>query len=194
MKIICKTIGKTLLALIVILAAQELSAQKNKRLMQRNGAINHNKVKMSSRHSKNDMSRNHAVKVLKRTNHVIVDANKAVKKHKNYSGDLSKALHHQRYAKRLFKNNKIKKSLQHSRIAREYAFKAIKLNKGVINEAFQFTDEERKIIGTNTPDIDLDNELKKSYPAATFNDEKVTDKELTELDVLEMDPAEYTTE
>ena len=184
---------KLLLALIVIVSIQQVNAQKP-RVVRHNKIIHPKKARVVARKNATSNVQNKAIKVLKRTNHVIVDAKKAVNKYKVYSGDLSRALHHQQLAKKLMNHNKVNQSMQHSRIAREYAFKSIKLNKGTINKEYEFTQEEKNFMGKNTPSDELDADLKSQTPNAGYKDENITDKDMTELDVLNIDSSEYKTE
>ena len=193
MKIKTNLIVKSIVTFLFLTTVHYSSAQRPK-IVRHNKTMHHKKARVVARKNATTNVQNKAIKVLKRTNHVIVDAKKAVNKYKVYSGDLSRALHHQQLAKRLMNHNKVNKSMQHSRIAREYAFKSIKVNKGTINKDYEFTQEEKNLMGENTPNHELDTDLKKQIPNADYKDENVTDKDMTELDVLNTAPSDYKTE
>lgn len=193
MKIKVNLFVKSIVAIVFIASVQCSTAQKP-RVVRHHKIAHPKKARVVARKNVTTNVQNKAIKVLKRTNHVIVDAKKAVNKYKVYSGDLSRALHHQKLAKKLMNHNKVNQSMQHSRIAREYAFKSIKVNKGTINKEYEFTQEEKNFMGKNTPNDELDADLKSQTPSADYKDENVTDKDMTELDVLSTDPSEYKTE
>ena len=179
-------LGITLIALFALFANQNLSAQK------RHKHPHPHKTKAHVAHKQ--VNHAQAVKVFKRTNLVIVQANKALQKNKVYTGSFSKAVHHQRYAKLLYKQNKRKKALQHTRLARLYAFKTIRTNRGTMNNDLQFTKEENELVGAPRSDVELGKELKSNQPDITFDDAKISEKELTDLEVLDTEPSDYKNE
>ncbi|MCB0401425.1 MAG: hypothetical protein KDD41_05035 [Flavobacteriales bacterium] len=154
-------------------------------------AVQHQKAAMAKNH---EMNMAHAYKAMKRTNKAIALAHGAVKKGKNYTGDLSKAIHHQRYAKHLLKNGKANRAILHTRVARKHAFLAIRANKSTYDRTLEFNDEETKLIGESVGDDELEKEMKQQNPNADFDDSKITDKDLSETEVLETDPADYKNE
>jgi len=123
------------LALSIMFVGNTIQAQhKHKNLCAKKKKVSHKKV-----HPKRDKVVHKvndkrdillSIKVIKKTNQVIIHANKTVKKNKVHSVDLSKADHHQQYAKRLLNNHKLQRAMKHSRLARNFAFKAIKSNQG----------------------------------------------------------------
>lgn len=133
-----------------------------------------------------------AQKVLKRTHFVILKAHQAVKKNKNYTGDLARAVAHQKQAKKLFAMKNPRKAILHSKHARMYAFKVLQVNKANadVDQSYQFNKEENANITAEDDAINLDKELQQT----TFDDKTVTDKEMTELEVLETKPENYKNE
>lgn len=131
----------------------------------------------------------HAQKVLKRTHFVIVKAKTAVAKNKNYTGDLSKAVAHQKQAKKMFAMKNPHRAIQHSKAARMYAFKSLQANKadGDVNQSYQFNKEENALAGPEDNSLNLEKELEQT----TFDDKMVTDKEMTEMEVLDTAPENY---
>lgn len=133
-----------------------------------------------------------AQKVLKRTHFVILKAHQAVKKNKNYTGDLARAVAHQKQAKKLFAMKNPRKAILHSKRARMYAFKVLQVNKANndVDQSYQFNKEETDLAGIEEGGVNLDKELGQS----SFDDKTVTDKEMTEMEVLETPLGEYKNE
>jgi len=186
MKLKCKLLLTSIFALSIAFIGQDVKAQHNhKHPHPKKKVVQHRKTV-----HRNNMAQ--SFKVIKRTNHVIIVAHKAVKKYKVYTGDLAKAVHHQRYAKVLLRNHKAHKAMQHSRLARKYAFKAIRSNKGTVNKEYNFNAEENKTMGETISDAELEKELKDNNPTVSFKDESISDKDMSDLDVIEMDPSDYS--
>ena len=143
------------------------------------------KVKNKQQHQ----SMQYAQKVLKRTHFVIVKAKMAVAKNKNYSGDLAKAVAHQKQAKKLFAMKNSHRAILHSRQARMYAFKSLEANKasGDVDQSYQFNKEENTLAGPEDKSLNLEKDLEQT----TFDDKMVTDKEMTEMEVMETTPENY---
>lgn len=188
--------GLALMAFFLMLFNQNVTAQRAHPRVKRARAKTHVRQAKVARthvaHRKIDNVR--ALRVIRRTNRAIRHAQKMVSINKVYTGDLSKAVHHQRYAKLLLRRGRSHRAMLHSRIARQFAFKSIKNNKGVVDDELNFTNEENEIFGDNIQNEELEKELKTNQPNIVFDDSKVTDKELTDLEVLDMDPADYKTE
>ncbi len=191
MKLNCKLLLSAVFALSIVFIGTDVQAQhKHKHPHAKKEIVKHKKAHAAQKVAhKNSLGQ--SVKVIKRTNHVIANANRAVKKYKNYTGDLSRAVHHQQHAKRLLKRHKTHRSMQHSRLARKYAFKSIRSNKGTVNKEYQFDAEENKTMGETIADAELEKELKEKNPNIKFDDSAISDKEMTELEVLDVDPADY---
>jgi len=183
-------------AITMLVAGSNIQAQnkhKHPHPHAKKKAVQHKKAEAAHKVAhKNNMSK--SIVVIKRTNHVINNAHKAVKKYKVYTGSLAKAFHHQQYAKMLLKQHKSHRAMQHSRLARKYAFKAIRSNKGTVNKEYNFTDDENKTMGETISDAELEKELKGSNPNILFEDDRISDKEMTELEVLELAPSDYKNE
>jgi len=184
MKIKCKLFVSSIFAVGILLSSVTANAQKR---------VKHPVAKQKiAQHHKGEMAQ--AIKVLKRTNKIILVAHGHIKRSKIYTGDFAKAVHHQRHAKKLLKTHKAHRAMQHSRVARMYALKSIKANKGMVNKEMEFNDEENKIMGEKISDAELEKELKDSNPNIKFDDATISDKEMTELQVLETDEADYKNE
>jgi hypothetical protein len=123
----------------------------------------------------------HARKVLHRTAVVILHAHKLVKQNKNYTGDLGKSIGHQRYAKKLFAQGKYQRAIHQSRLARLFAIKAIKANKGSDIDECKFTPEEQELMKNPPSEKELEDELIKNDPSnGKLKDQ---DNMLTEPDI-----------
>lgn len=85
-----------------------------------------------------------ARQVLKRTAVVIFQAQKAVARHKVYTGDLSKAIQNQKYAKTLYGSGEFRRSIHHSLYARRLASLAIRANRGYVRPSDMENESERK--------------------------------------------------
>lgn len=117
------------------------------------------------------VEKHHARKVLHRSSVVIFHAHKLVKQNKNYTGDLAKAIAHQRFAKKLYLKGKYHRAIHQSRVARLYAVKAIKANKGTEIEECKMTPEEQELMKNGPADEELVAELGKENPGAKYKDE-----------------------
>ena len=183
-------LGVAIMALFSLLFNQEINAQHHHPRAKRT------QVRANVRHHQvRKIDNVRALRVIRRTNLTIRHAQKMVYANKVYTGDFSKAVHHQRYAKILLRRGRSHRAMLHSRLARQFAFQAIKHNKGVVSDDLSFTEEENEIFGDdNIKNEELEKELKTEQPDLIFDDSKVSDKELTELEVLDMDPSDYKSE
>ena len=80
---------------------------------------------------------------LRRTHRVIEFAKQSVAEGKVYTGDVTKAVYHQRYARELFKEGKFDRAIHHSWRARELAHAAIRANKHEVARDMDFQESER---------------------------------------------------
>lgn len=115
----------------------------------------------------------HAHRVIKRTAIVIMAAHKKVKENKNYTGDLAKAIAHQKYARKLYRRGMYLRAIHHSRYARVLAIKAIKANKGAEPAESKFTAEEEELMKNPPSEEVLTAELLKEMPNENMKDEQV---------------------
>jgi len=97
---------------------------------------------------------------LNRTNGIIMKAKGAVEVGKVYTGDVVKAVHHQKYARQMFKEGKYMKAIHHSYRARILAFDAIKANKAAVSNEMQLTNEEKPLVSKMPENKTLDSEVK----------------------------------
>lgn len=131
-----------------------------------------------------------AHQVLKRTHFVILKAHHAIKKNHIYTGDLAKAVAHQKRAKKYYAMKNPHRAILHSREARRYAFKVLAANKatGEVDKSYELNTEEMGI------EDDKSLNLEKDLEQTKFDDKSITDKEMTELEVLETAPEDYKNE
>ena len=124
-----------------------------------------------------------ARKCIKRTTVVLMHAHKKLKEHKVYTGNMAKAVRHQRYARFLFRQGKFLRAIHQSRRARQLAFLVIQANKGTVEKDMELTSEE-KPAGAPT-----DEELEKELPADAENmtDEKLAAGDLKDIDLDDKD-------
>lgn len=115
-----------------------------------------------------------AQKVLHRTTFVLAHAQKELRISRNFTGDFSKAVAHQKLARRLYTKGLYQRSIYHSRFARQLAFRVIKDNKGV--EAYRFNKEEEELFKNAPKDEELTEELMKDNSDLKLKDEELLDE------------------
>ncbi len=126
--------------------------------------------------------RRHAHRAIRRTAVVLVYAHKQVKENKNFTGDLARAVRHQRYARFLFKQGHFARAIHHSRRARLLAFSSINANKGVVQKDWEPNKDEYGN-KADAEDSNLEKELPKNSEGLT--DEQLIMQELTDVDLAE---------
>jgi hypothetical protein len=99
-----------------------------------------------------------------KTNRVIGHAHMSVKRGGIYTGDLSKAVRHERAAILLYKEGNFQKALFHSGRARKYAMEVIKTNKVKPPLEGTFTATEIQQLSLLPSDEVLDEEVAKIVP------------------------------
>ena len=115
-----------------------------------------------------------AKRVIRRTAVVILIAHKKVKEGKVYTGDLARAIAHQKFAIKLFREGKYFKAIHHSRRARMLAIAAIKANKGAETTEMKYSKEDESALKGGPSDDELDKEVAKEMPAeAAAKDEEI---------------------
>jgi hypothetical protein len=124
-----------------------------------------------------------ARKCIRRTAVVLVHANNKLKENKVYTGNMARAVRHQRYARFLFRKGKFIRAIHQSRRSRQLAFLVIQANKGTVNKEWELTQEEKPAGGPS------DAELEKELPPDTENlsDEKVANSDLKDVDLDDKD-------
>lgn len=114
-----------------------------------------------------------AKRVIRRTAGVIFVAHKKVKEGGVYTGNLAKAIAHQKYARRLYRAGKFFRAIHHSRRARQLAVLAIRANKGAESPDMRTSKDEEEIMKGAPSDAELDTELQKEMPNESMKDEEV---------------------
>jgi len=128
----------------------------------------------------------HARRVIRRTAFVIHRTHKAVKENKVYTGNLARAVAHQRYARRLYARGMFLRAMHQSRLARRFAFAALSANKGAQTADMNFDKEDEAIMNENpVDDKELQAELDKEMPGYSTKDEDFIDKEIGDIDLAE---------
>jgi hypothetical protein len=116
-----------------------------------------------------------ARKFLNHTNDAIMKAKGAVEVGQVYTGDVVKAVHHQKYARDLFKQGEYNKAIFHSYRARQLAFAAIRANKAKVTDDLQVNANEKPLLKDIPNDKNLDGEVK--IPANADEKSMLKDKE-----------------
>lgn len=156
---------KTLLAVTVLVAFGATAAfadrpnDRDKRDMQKQEKL----VRMEK------AGKRTAHSVLKRTTAVIVSAQKAVKRHHNFTGDLSKAYQHQKFAKMLFARGDYDASVRQSLRARQLAYQAMEGNR---TRPHQDYDRDERRFRQDMRDNDLDRDEQKYRQEMRDDDQK----------------------
>ncbi|MBI3500517.1 MAG: hypothetical protein HY063_01885 [Bacteroidetes bacterium] len=115
-----------------------------------------------------------AKRILRRTAVVILMAHKKVKEGKVYTGNLARAIAHQHYAIRLYREGKFFRAIHQSRRARMLALMAIQANKGAETAEMKYEKEDENALKGGPGDEELDKEVAKELPAeAAAKDEEV---------------------
>lgn len=115
----------------------------------------------------------HAKRVIRRTAVVIMVAHKKVKEGKVYTGNLAKAIAHQKFARKLYRNGKFYRAIHQSRRAKHLAILAIKANKGAETADMRYSKEDEDAMKGGPTDENLDSELEKEMPGEPMKDEEV---------------------
>jgi hypothetical protein len=155
------------LYIVIFLSALTIALGQNKG----HEKMGKGKEKMNKMMKNDNMGHNKKEKMFenksffKHTNKIILEAKKVVKQNKKYTGNLSKAIAHQKFALKLLKKEKkSQQALQHSSLARSYAKKAIEANKGILNKDLETSSEEIIEIGTMPSPEEMDKTLIKAEP------------------------------
>ena len=115
-----------------------------------------------------------AKRILRRTAVVILVAHKKVKEGKVYTGDLARAIAHQKFALKLYREGKYFRAIHHSRRAKMLAIMAIKANKGAESTEMKYEKQDENAFKGGPSDDELDKEIAKEMPAeAAAKDEDV---------------------
>lgn len=98
---------------------------------------------------------------------------------KNYTGDFSKAVQHQRKAREMYRKGLYDKAAYHAKAARGRAISSIKANKGVVDKEWNYSKEE----ADSTKNAPSKEELEKELPKESASDEKMSKVKIEELGV-----------
>lgn len=123
------------------------------------------------------VKKEHAKRVIRRTAVVILVAHKKVKEGKVYTGNLARAIAHQKFARKLYRNGKFYRAIHQARRARHLAIMAIKANKGAETADMRYSKEDEDNLRGGPTDENLDAELAKEMPGEPNKDEDVIGSE-----------------
>ena len=125
---------------------------------------------MSGMFAKADWAKKDAKKFINKTALLILHAQKVVKEGKVYKGNLAKAIAHQNYAKKLYKNGNFLRAVYQSHVARQFAALAIVNNKKKVPDNLQTTKQEGKDLGPLPTQETLVQEMEADSPGQTYDD------------------------
>jgi hypothetical protein len=112
---------------------------------------------------------------LNHSNNVIMKAKGAVEVGQVYTGDVVKAVHHQKFARELFKQGEYNKAIYHSYRARQLAFAAIRANKAKVTDDMQVTPSEKPLLQGMPDNKTIDSSV--TVPAGAEDKSVLKDKE-----------------
>ena len=118
-----------------------------------------------------------AKRVLRRTAITIMLAHKKVKEGKVYTGNLARAIAHQKFARKLYREGKYFRAIHQSRRAKFLAVLAIKANKGIESADMNYSKEDESAMKKGPSDEELDKEVLKEMPNEPAKDEDVINAE-----------------
>jgi hypothetical protein len=122
-----------------------------------------------------DKSKALDIRILKRTAVVILKAQIAVKANKIYTGDLARALRHQKYAKVLFVAKKYDVSMRHSLRARQLAYNSLAANKTKVSDVAA---PEEKLLNATLQNDKLDKNAAEQLPKDSEKDQDIAGLDL----------------
>ena len=114
-----------------------------------------------------------AKRVIRKTAVVIRVAHRRVKEGHIYTGNLAKAIAHQKFARKLYREGKYFRAIHQSRRAKFLAMLAIKANKGTETAEMGYSKEDDEVMKGGPSDDMLDKELNEEMPGQTMKDEDV---------------------
>lgn len=116
--------------------------------------------------------------MIKKTAVVMGIAYKQVREHKVYTGDLARAVGHQRFAKFLFHKGEYLRAMHQTRWARHLAVKAIIANNGREPAQAALSAEEQSLTAKGPSEEQLTKELTASMPSEPMKDEALINGKL----------------
>lgn len=172
-----------LLLIGMLVTSTSVFAQQQKKL---NTKVKKETIAENQVLQQNQINTNDLLVSLNRTNNAIDKAYQAVQKNKVYSGNLAKAVYHQKLAKKYLKENNNYRALHHTRVARFQAFMSIRANKEFNENEWDYTQKEQEMFGKGIPNDELTTELNKTYSAENLKDETITEEDLKDIEVAKV--------
>lgn len=127
----------------------------------------------SPAHMPPQVKKHQAKRIIRKTAVVILVAHKKVNEGKVYTGNLARAVSHQKFALHLYREGKYFRAIHHSRRARMLALAAIKANKGAETADMKYSQDDEALFKAGPKDDELDKELAAARPADSASDEEV---------------------
>lgn len=110
---------------------------------------------------------------------ILKRAQEALNIGKNYTGDFSKAVQHQRRAREMYRKGLYDKAAYHAKAARGRAISSIKANKGAVAKEWNYSNEEEE----STKNSPSKEELEKELPKEAANEKEISKVKVEELGV-----------
>lgn len=136
---------------------------------------------------KHQVDKQRAARYLKRTSVAVMKARIYVKKEGNYTGNLARAYHYQKFARVKFRKGQYHRAIYHSRRARMYAWKAIQANKGTISNDIANETGDDELFTENITEEELDKEFKDEMGDVKFDDQSLFDLPLDDIEITDDD-------
>jgi hypothetical protein len=131
------------------------------------------------------LERLRAARFLNRTSVVLLAAQKQLQAGKIYTGDLARAVAHQRFARKLFFTRRFIQAIYHSRRARMLAFNVIRINRGVLQKDYDFNAQEAEYSKSAPSDKELDQQVGNDSDFQKDADKKFENQSLEGISVDE---------
>jgi hypothetical protein len=122
-------------------------------------------------------------KFLIKTSKAIQAAYTQLQSSKIFTGDLARAVAHQRHALELFKAGLFQRAAYHSKMARQFAVRSLQANKASATN-FDVAQDEKSLFtngSTLLNDSELENELKKKMAGKAFSDQEFINGNITDI-------------
>lgn len=111
--------------------------------------------------------------MINKTAFVIRVAHRDVNAHHVYTGDLARAIDHQKFARQLFRGSEYLRAMHQTKRARNLAAMAIKANMGEVPSQAYLTEKELSMTANGPSDEQLTRELHAAMPSEPMQDEAV---------------------
>lgn len=181
MKLYLKALSLMVILSGILLSTDASAQQPRKKRAVKRAVVANRAVKRRA------VTRERSRRYLRRTNLAVLSAQRHVKRGKNYTGDFSKSVRNQRYARRLFRRGMYRKAVFYSRRSRLLAYTAIRANKGKVGNDIADEAGDEELYDGIPADTELDIELNKEMGASTASDQDLLNSDLGDIKLNEED-------